>query len=309
MPDHARMPMTALVRGGGRLSAPAGAERGGSADQVVAKPFVKWAGGKRSLVSEISKHLPPAFDDYYEPFVGGGALFFHLNDRIGRQRIFLSDINRELITTYQSVRYKSRKLVSKLQWFEAEHRKRGKKFYYDVRDSSHKYIKNMDKKEENLFFSGRFIYLNKTCFNGLHRVNRAGDFNVPMGNYKNPNICDDENILAVSKVLKRSNVSIKCHSFEKIKPMPGDLVYCDPPYHETFSSYTDGGFGKKDQKLLRDKCLEWRRDRAYVAVSNSDTPHVRELYDGFNIVELEATRHINCDGGGRGKVQELLITG
>ena len=309
MTDHARISMSAIVRGGGRLSAPACASRGGAADQAVAKPFVKWAGGKRTLAPEIAKHLPPAFDDYYEPFVGGGALFFHLSDRIGRQRIFLSDINRELITAYQSVRYNSRKLVSKLQWFESEHKKHGEEFYYDVRDNPEKYVKDMNIKEKNIFFSGRFIYLNKTCFNGLHRVNKSGNFNVPMGNYKNPNICDAENIRAVSRILRRPNVSIRSRSFEKINPDPGDLVYCDPPYHETFSSYTDGGFGADEQERLRDKCLEWRRDRAYVAVSNSDTKHVRELYDGFNIIELEAARHINCDGGGRGKVQELLITG
>ena len=309
MTDHARMPMSALMRGGGRLSAPAGAGRGGSTGQVVAKPFVKWAGGKRTLAPEIAKHLPPAFDDYYEPFVGGGAVFFHLNDRIGKQEIHLSDINRDLISVYKSVRNSHKKLILKLEWFESEHKKKKEKFYYDVRDNPEKYIKNMNKREENIFFSGRFIYLNKTCFNGLHRVNKSGDFNVPMGSYKNPNICDAENIRAVSQVLRRDTVSIKCHSFEEIDPKPGDLVYCDPPYHETFSSYTDGGFGTREQKRLRDKCLEWRRDRAYVAVSNSDTKHIRELYDGFNIVELEATRHINCDGAGRGKVQELLITG
>ena len=302
MPDHARMPMSALMRGGGRLSAPAGAGRGGSADQVVAKPFVKWAGGKRTLAPEIAEHLPDDFNDYWEPFVGGGAVFFHLKAQGRIQgRALLSDINEDLISAYMAIKSESKDVVKSLRERQRMHKKEGREYY--------EYVRNQDPKrfKKNSSIASRFIYLNKTCYNGLYRVNSSGKFNVPMGSYVNPNICDKENIMIASKALE--NASINCHGFEESKPKKGDLIYCDPPYDETFTGYTDNGFRQKDQECLRDKCIEWCETGAHVVVSNSDTQLIRDLYKDFVVIEVEAARFINCHGEGRGKVAELVITG
>ena len=299
MADRARMTMSAIVRGGGRLSAPAGAGRGGSSDEVVAKPFVKWAGGKRTLAPEITEHLPKEFNDYWEPFVGGGAVFFHLkaHGRIqGRAR--LSDINEDLISAYMAIKNESNDVIKGLQESQRNH---NREYYEHVRGQNPKRFK------KNSRIASRFIYLNKTCYNGLYRVNSSGKFNVPMGSYVNPNICDKDNIVIASKALK--NATIECHGFEKSKPKKGDLIYCDPPYDETFTGYTDNGFRQEEQERLRDKCIEWRETGVHVVVSNSDTQLIRDLYKDFILVEVQAARHINCQGDGRGKVAELIIKG
>ena len=305
MPDHARMPMTALVRGGGRLSAPAGAERGGSADQVVARPFVKWAGGKRSLASEIESRLPDKFNNYLEPFVGGGAVFFHLKAKgFIKGKASISDVNRELILTYEVVRDNDGALISALEEHQENHQE---SHYLKVRDMCiNDYNLSVDDK---VVVASRFIYLNKTCFNGLYRVNRRGQFNVPMGSYSDPNICDRENIEAASAALK--NVEIEHRSFEHAPAKRGDFVYCDPPYHKTFTGYTDSGFGKKDQKALCRKCTEWRDAGVHVVASNNDCKFIRTLYNkaDFKCTKVKVARHINCDGRGRGKVAEVIISG
>ena len=308
MADRARMTMSAIVRGGGRLSAPAEAGRGGSADQAVAKPFVKWAGGKRSLISEIDRHIPDKINNYWEPFVGGGAVFFHLYDRI-LGKAFLSDINRELIVTYQVIKSTPGKLITVLNHHKAKH---CTEHYNKVRNESYEYyIEKFGIKEARIYTAGRLIYLNKTCFNGLYRVNRSGDFNVPMGRYKNPKICDEENIKAVSKILKRkTNTSIKRRVFEKIDPKSGDLVYCDPPYDGTFTGYTGSGFDWNDQNRLHKKCKEWCSLGVRVIISNNSTNDIRDLYKNDFIAEpIKASRYINCNGAGRGKVTELIIIG
>ena len=298
MSDQARMPMTALMRGGGRLSAPAGADRGGTADQAVAKPLVKWAGGKRTLAPEISRQFPKMFNDYYEPFVGGGALFFHLisKNRIN-SNIFLSDINSELISTYMSARDCPDDLIEELRHHQDMH---SKEHYQSIRKKRYR---------SDLKIAARFIYLNKTCFNGLYRVNKSGKFNVPMGSYNNPNICDEDNIRLVSRALEKVNLSHE--SFEEIKPKAGDLVYCDPPYDDTFTGYSGSGFGSLDQEILRDKCRDWCKKGVHVIVSNSNTEFIRKIYKdiNFQIKKVKATRHISCDGSGRGKVEELIIIG
>ena len=263
---------------------------------------MKWAGGKRTLAPEIAEHLPEEFNDYWEPFVGGGAVFFYLeaNGRIqGKAR--LSDINEDLISTYMAVKSESSEVIRGLQESQRKHKKEGKKYYEYARNQNSRRFK------KNSSIASRFIYLNKTCYNGLYRVNSSGKFNVPMGSYVNPNICDKENIIVASKALK--NASIKCHGFEDSKPKRGDLIYCDPPYDETFTGYTDNGFWQEEQRRLRDKCIEWRETGAHVVISNNDTQLIRELYKDFVFVEVEAARYINCDGDGRGKVRELVITG
>ncbi len=260
--------------------------------EAKAQPFVKWAGGKRSLVPEILKHIPDSFNHYWEPFLGGGAVFFALNGLIDTAH--LSDYNRELITTYKAIRRSHRKVIELLRVHEAKH---NRAYYQRVR-SRHD-------KQKDAEAAARFIYLNKTCYNGLYRVNRQGEFNVPVGSHSNPTICDETNIEAVAKILKKADLSVK--SFEKITPHKNDLVYCDPPYDGTFANYTDNGFGKEDQEALRDSCDHWRNAGVNVIVSNSDTELIRALYKDFTIYEVAASRHINCNGNGRGKTQELLI--
>ncbi|MCY4308878.1 MAG: DNA adenine methylase [Rhodobacteraceae bacterium] len=258
-----------------------------------ANPFVKWVGGKRALVPDIVPLLPENINSYYEPFVGGGALFFALESRL--RNAYLSDINLDLIITYKAIAKQPKQLIRLLKEHESQH---GKTHYKKIRDKH-----NLD---DPVMVAARFIYLNKTCYNGLYRVNKQGKFNVPIGNYKNPNICDKENLFAVSEVLKKAG--IEYHSFEFIEPQSGDFVYCDPPYDKTFTSYSGNGFNLDDQEKLRDKCVQWSNSGVNVMISNSDTDNIRSLYKNFNFNNVQAARNINCKGNGRGKVGELIIT-
>jgi len=258
-----------------------------------AHPFVKWVGGKRALVPDIVQLLPTdGFRTYWEPFVGGGAVFFALDSRITSAR--LSDNNLDLILAYQVLKKRPGELLAALKDHATRH---DKKHYLAVR-AQH----DMD---DPVAVAARFIYLNKTCYNGLWRVNRKGRFNVPMGSYKNPTVCDEDNLLAASEVLAKAVVQLR--SFERIKPQEGDLVYCDPPYDDTFTGYTDNGFGAKDQERLRDSAKIWKAAGAHVILSNSDTPRIRTLYKGFALHEVKARRNVNCKADGRGPTSELLI--
>ena len=310
MSDHARTTMTAIVRGGGRLSAPAGAGRGGvgaatehDAGQVVAKPFVKWAGGKRKLAPEIAKYVPEKFNNYYEPFVGGGAVFFYLHSAEKlRKKVFLSDANADLVKSYMAIMSDDHeKLIKRLGEWQRKHRLKGEDFYEEVKRS---------RPRTKVGIAAKLIYLNKTCFNGLYRVNSRGVFNVPIGSYVNPKICDEKNIRAVHKFLTDVDAKIDNHSFEKIKPKRNDVVYCDPPYDDTFTAYTGNKFGRDAQERLCEKCREWRDKGVHVIVSNSKTNFIRDKYEehGFHPYTVKAARHISCDGAGRGKVEELIIT-
>lgn len=263
-------------------------------DRARAHPFLKWAGGKRSLISEIVKHLPPSIGAYWEPFLGGGAVFFSLDSRISEAS--LSDMNLELILTYKMIQKEPEKVIEALKEHAENH---GKRYYKKIRDKQHD-------EQDPVLLAARFIYLNRTCYNGLYRVNKSGRFNVPMGSYKNPTICDEENLRAVSEVLQ--GVSLKAQSFDQIEPESGDLVYCDPPYDGTFSSYTGNGFTDDDQKALRDACVRWENSGAHVIVSNSDTPLIRSLFEGWKFHSIQAQRNINCKGNERGKESELLVT-
>ena len=261
-------------------------------DRPRAAPFVKWAGGKRSLVPEIVKLLPE-FGDYWEPFVGGGAVFFALDSLI--QKAHLSDINLELMLTYQMLRKRPKEVIEALREHERNH---GRRYYLRVRNKQHD-------EQDPVLLAARFIYLNKTCYNGLYRVNKQGQFNVPIGRHKNPLICDEDNLLAVSKVLKK--VNLKIETFSKVSPKQGDLIYCDPPYDGTYNGYTGAGFDDDDQKELRDECVKWRESGCHVIVSNSATDLIRQLYKEFKLHEVSASRPINSDSNGRGKVTDLLI--
>lgn len=266
-------------------------------ERACAYPFVKWAGGKRALVPEIVQVLPEKFNDYYEPFLGGGAVFFGLYSRI-HKNVYLSDLNAELVLTFKIVQKFPNELIKMLKWHELQHSKNPKKHYSNVRDRGHA-------EQDAVKLASRFIYLNKTCYNGLYRVNKQGKFNVPMGSYKNPKICDETNLYCVSKVLE--NVDLKVQSFEAINPSSGDLVYCDPPYDGTFDQYTEMRFNQSDQDRLRKVCDNWCKQGAYVVVSSSDTDFIRKVWNGYKFVEIRASRNINSQSSGRGKVSELLI--
>lgn len=263
-------------------------------DRARAYPFVKWVGGKRALVPEIVKLLPQTFNRYWEPFAGGGAVFFALDSRITQAT--LSDVNLDLVLAYRIVQNRPVELIRELKAHKAQH---NKKHYATIR--------NQHALEDPVARAARFIYLNKTCYNGLWRVNKQGKFNVPIGSYKNPAICDEDNIRNASDVLEKA--VIRKQSFERIEPQSGDLVYCDPPYDETFNGYTGKGFGPDKQALLRDRCKAWAAAGAHVIVSSSDTPLIRSLYNhNFAVTEVKARRAVNCKANGRGPTAELLIT-
>lgn len=268
----------------------------------LAQPFVKWAGGKRSLLSVIEPLLPPEFNNYYEAFVGGGALFFAIINRI--TKAYLSDNNLDLIITYQVIKKDPMPLIERLKELKAGH---SSEQYYRVRDEE-------PGKDNPVEVAARFIYLNKTCFNGLFRVNRAGKFNVPIGKYKNPNIVGEKNLLACHKSLRKATISF--HPYKEIDPQPqaGDFCYLDPPYHPTgdgsFTAYTKESFTEQDQNELRDFALRLHRAGVKVMLSNSKTKFIRGLYSNkaFHLHTVQAPRTVNCKPDARGAVEEYLIT-
>ncbi len=266
--------------------------------RIETKPFIKWAGGKRRLVPVFSPHFPPmrTVGRYFEPFLGGGAVFFHLQ----HPKSILSDSNATLVELYQIVRDNVEELIGKLE----EHTN-DKRYYYNVRSQNPKALSAVER-------AARFIFLNKTCYNGLYRVNSKGSFNVPFGHYKNPQICDAERLRAASAVLQISTISAV--DFEEALSEAGaqDFVYCDPPYHplnetSSFTSYTAGKFDADDQRRLARVYRELDRRNCRVMLSNSDTPLIRELYQDFQIIEVQANRAINSKANGRGKITELLV--
>ena len=273
-----------------------------------AKPFVKWVGGKRQIISELLKNIPHNFNNYFEPFVGGGALFFELYNLgiLKNKTFYLSDINEELINTYKVIRDYPNELIEELKEFKIKH---NKEFYYQIRelDRSENY-KDLD----NITKAARFIYLNRTCFNGLYRVNKKGYFNVPIGSYKNPQIVNEENILAVSITLQ--NAIIKhCDYKEILKYVTkNDFIYFDPPYYpinktSNFTSYTQDNFLEKEQIELFDTFKSLSNKGCFVLESNSDTDFINNLYKEFIIEKVFANRAINSNGNKRGKITEVLI--
>jgi len=272
-------------------------------DLLLPRPFLKWAGGKTQLANDLVVRLPPSFKTFHEPFVGSGALFFRLYREKNIQRAYLSDLNRELIDAYLAVRDCVDDVIKWLSQFPHD-----KDFYYRLRSQDAWELSVAGR-------AARMIYLNKTGFNGLYRVNRQGKFNVPFGRYKSPKYLDEENLRAVSEALK--NVDIECAPFESVldRARAGDLVYFDPPYvplsaTANFTAYQANGFTLEDQKRLRDVCVELTRKKVYVILSNSDTRFIRDLYSKshFAISEVLANRAINCNGAKRGKITELIVT-
>jgi len=275
---------------------------------IKAQPFIKWVGGKRTLVKRLGKMMPENFNNYFEPFVGGGAFLFHLysEEILKNKEKTIFDINSELINTYKVVKNNPNELIKNLKEYKLKH---NKEFYYKIR--------LLDRKEgfktsDEILRATRFIYLNKTCFNGLYRVNKSGYFNVPVGSYKNPNIADEEVILNASKALR--NVDIYNSSYDKVLEFAQkrDLVYFDPPYYplnrtSNFTSYSENDFLEKEQEELFNVFERLAKKGVFVMLSNSDTPYIKELYKNYDINIVDMNRFINSKANGRGKVSEVVV--
>jgi len=265
--------------------------------QVPPRPFLKWAGGKHRLIRQYKDYFPE-FKNYYEPFLGGGAVFFHLRP----QSAVLTDINPELINAYCCVRDKVESVILLLQEHQQQH---GNEYYY--------YMRSLTPNTE-LERAARFIYLNRTCFNGLYRENSQGAFNVPIGKYKNPQICNPEVLRSASATLE--NVKIEEKFFEHVLESANssdDFVYFDPPYHPVsstsyFTAYSRHSFIEDDQKKLSKIFAELAGRGVKVMMSNSDCPFIRNLYSQFKIYEISAARAINSKIKKRGSIAEVLVT-
>lgn len=270
-------------------------------------PFVKWAGGKGQLIPQIIQLIPTRYARYFEPFLGGGAVFFQIatSDR----NAFLSDINAELIDAYKVIKDHVEELISALSYHQIEYDKSPKKYYYHLRDSI-KVLNRINK-------AARFITLNKTCYNGLYRVNRNGLFNVPIGRYKNPIICDADNLRKISILLNRSGLYLRVSDYKKIlveKAEKDDFVYLDPPFHPisntaNFTSYTNNGFSLEDQKDLAAIFNELTGKGCKVLLSNSNTEEIRKLYSKYSHLTqvINVNRSINAIASRRVGHTELLI--
>jgi DNA adenine methylase len=267
--------------------------------------FVKWAGGKGQLLVQFKPLFPKKFNCYLEPFVGSGAVFFHIIQNFKPKKIIISDINEELINAYKIIKTDVDSLIIELKQHKEYHIAEGKKYYLTIRSTNPNDLPSLER-------AARFIYLNKTCFNGLYRVNLKGGFNVPMGSYKNPDIVQEERLKYVSKLLKK--VIIKVMSFEKILKLAKkeDFIYFDPPYYplkkgKSFTTYTKGVFLEKEQELLSKIFKKLDKKGCFVMLSNSDTKFIKDLYPDFNLNLVKATRMINCHAEKRGKVNEVVI--
>ena len=273
---------------------------------IKAKPFVKWAGGKRQILDKLRSLVPEEYNTYYEPFVGGGALLFDL----APQNAVINDSNEELINVF-NVLCNEKKYSKMCRYLNKFERKHNEEFYYEIRNidrNKKKFNKLNDSKR-----AARTIYLNKACFNGLYRVNSKGEFNVPFGKKTKVNTYDGENLLNVHTYLTLNNVSILCCDFEDAvsNAKEGDFVYFDPPYDSdtsTFNSYTEDGFNKDEQRRLAKVFKELDAKGVKVMLSNHNTILIKELYKDYNFHIIEAKRSINSNGKKRGKVEEVIIT-
>lgn len=267
-------------------------------------PFLKWVGGKRQIMSAIVKLLPPKINTltYYEPFVGGGALVFHLQPKTA----IINDSNPELINVYQVIKNNLAELIEDLK-----SHKNDPDYFYHIRGLDRaKGFKNLSPVKR----ASRVIYLNKTCFNGLYRVNNSGEFNTPFGKYKNPNIVNEPTLKAVNKYLNENEISIINVDYEEVLKSikKGSFVYLDPPYHplsagSNFTGYVQGGWDMFDQIRLRECCDDLTQKGIKFLLSNSSADFIKDQYKKYNITTVKAIRAVNSDGDKRGEVDELLI--
>jgi len=269
---------------------------------MSASPIVKWAGGKSRLLAQYQPYLPREFKGYFEPFVGGGALFFWLRSQRGAFPARLNDSNEELINCYRVVQREPGELVGLLKQMQLQH---NPDYYYQVRASEPK---------TDLERAARLLYLNKTCYNGLYRVNAAGRFNVPLGRYKNPAIVNEAGLWEAHRELQGAELTLQSFEEAAAEAKKGDFVYFDPPYHplnptSNFTSYTKDCFGEAEQFKLAQLFKKLSKRGCHVLLSNSDAPLIRGLYHGFCQIEILAPRFINSKSQKRAPIVELLILG
>lgn len=270
------------------------------------KPFVKWAGGKRSIINELLKRTPEEFDTYFEPFVGGGALLFELSPK----KAVINDYNSELMNIYECIKdeRKFSLMCNELNKHETNH---SEEYYYEIRSLDKD--KKKFKKISDYKRAARTIYLNKACFNGLYRVNSKNEFNVPFGKKIKVNTYDGVNLGIIYSYLNLNDIKLLRTDFEEAvkDAKKGDFIYFDPPYDSdtsTFNDYTENGFGKEEQKRLAQVFKELSKKGCYVMLSNYNTSLINELYEGFNIHIIEGKTNISANKAKRGKVEEVIIT-
>lgn len=276
--------------------------------EIQPTPFVKWAGGKSQLLEQFEALFPSSFNGYIEPFVGGGAVFFHLfNQGYVTNETILNDLNHSLMNCYKVIRDQVEKLIEELYRYEPH--KTDENFFYNIREWDRQ--PNFSERSP-VERAARIIFLNRTCYNGLYRVNSKGQFNVPFGKYENPRICDAENLRAISQALQ--NVELYSGDFEKCidTAKRGNFIYLDPPYHPlsetaSFTSYTKEDFTKMDQIRLAKTYAHLDKKGCLVMLSNSYTPFIRDLYREYRQEAVNARRAINSKGNNRNKIPELVI--
>lgn len=291
------------------------------------KPFVKWAGGKGNLLNQLNNYYPLELKNgkieyYIEPFVGGGAVLIDILQNYDVKEAYAFDINIDLINSYNVIKNNVEELITNLKLLEKEYlsleKDDRKEYFYNMRKQYNSY--RITKDEMSLQKAIEFIFLNRTCFNGLYRVNKNGDFNVPMGNYKNPTICDEENLRALSELIKNVNFEYEDYKASQKYIKKNTFVYFDPPYRPLnitsgFTSYTKEDFDDENQKELALYYKELNNNNVKVMLSNSNPKNTNKedcffenIYKGFNINEVYAKRMINANSSGRGEISELLIT-
>uniref|UniRef100_UPI003F4BE41E DNA adenine methylase n=1 Tax=Brachyspira catarrhinii TaxID=2528966 RepID=UPI003F4BE41E len=295
-------------------------------NNIKVKPFLKWAGGKSQMISEIEKYYPfkdETINKYAEPFVGGGAVLFDILNKYNLKEVYISDINAELINTYHIIRDDIDSILHMLSVIQSEFISmdtENRKDYYLKKRKRFNELKVNEDKNINIEKAALMIYLNKTCFNGLYRVNKNREFNVPMGLYKNPTICDEENLRAVSEKLK--NVNIICKDYQESVDFidKHTFVYFDPPYRpltstSSFTAYTENEFNDEAQMELASYVDSLHKKGAKILLSNSDPKNVNindtffdDVYASYFIRRVNATRMINSNGQSRGKIKELLVS-
>ncbi|MBI5635587.1 DNA adenine methylase [Candidatus Micrarchaeota archaeon] len=268
---------------------------------MKAKPFVKWAGGKTQLLDKLLLYAPVSFENYYEAFVGGGAFFLKLSSMNKIKKLVINDSNLELTAAYRAIKETPRALIEEL----------GSGKYVNDEETFYK-IRRL-KPTNDIEAAARFIYLNRTAFNGLYRVNSAGEFNTPFGHYKNPTILDEQNLLAVHEALQKDEIYFVEFEQAVSNAAKNDFIYFDPPYQpisktSSFTKYTQKDFNENDQRRLAECFKRLDKKGCFVMLSNSDSPLIRELYSQYNIHIVKASRRINANGFGRGEINEVIVT-
>jgi DNA adenine methylase len=265
-------------------------------------PFLKWVGGKRQLMPIIVDHLPKNIKTYIEPFIGGGAVLFHLQPK----KAIINDSNSELINVYYTIKNNLEELIIDLQKHKNE-----SDYFYEIRSLDRK--KNFDNLT-NIERASRIIYLNKTCFNGLYRVNSSGEFNSPFGRYKNPNIVNEPTLRAVNNYLNTNDIQLRNVDYEEIlqEANKNSFIYLDPPYYpvsesSNFTGYVQGGWNASDQIRLREACDELTKKGIKFLQSNSSADLIKKEYRNYSIHTVKANRSINSDGEKRGEIEEVII--